>query len=60
MVRKGYKAVGLTSTILPDVGKFEDQELTGKSPTAMVVSVVVVLLVLIIGGAIAGVIFWRR
>ncbi|XP_015752901.1 PREDICTED: Down syndrome cell adhesion molecule homolog isoform X1 [Acropora digitifera] len=43
-----------------DVGKIEGQELTGKSPTAMVVSVVVVLLVLIIGGAIAGVIFWRR
>lgn len=60
MVRIGYKAVGLTSTILPDVGKIEGQELTGKSPTAMVVSVVVVLLVLIIVGVIAGVILSRR
>lgn len=61
MVRKGYKSVGLTSTILSDLGKDDGQELTEKSfPTVMVVSVVVVLLVLIIVGAIAGGILWRR
>ena len=55
------KAVGLTSTILSDLGKNEGEELTEKSsPTVMIVSIVVVLLVLIIVGAIAGGILWRR
>ena len=60
MIRKGFKVVGLTLTILCDLGQTEGQGVTGESSTAAVVSSVVVVVVVLIVGAIAGVIFWRR
>ena len=47
----------LISTILRHLGKTE--AVKGESSTAVVASVVSVLLVIIVG-AVAGVIFWRR
>lgn len=57
MVRKEFNLVGLTSTILRDLAKTGAVE-GGPSTTAVAVSVVVVLVFIV--GAIAGVMFWIR